>query len=386
MEQASPVQFQTFREAPVTAFSYDQPIGRVGRLLFAGELSYGNGLPGGGVATAWMPAGDALDGPVTEIVVRQTWLGPGGLMFRGERFSQRNTFSFGDRAVLHYGADIVSAQMGASTQSFRPVAALTMLLSSSLQASLMVASGTAVNTTTSGPSPDRAMNDLNSFPVLMFRDGRPELEGGLHEEINVRYKLHHHASIEAAAFHDQSKDTPIFGSGNPTSSDYLQDPFSSAFVYDAGSTDSSGVRVAYTQKLGEGFDVAAVYAFAGALAPGSEDISAGESLRDSLNMRYRHSVGARFSGKVRRSGTQFSVGYKWLSGQALTRQDSYGEAIYDLDPYLALVRQPLPGTIMELPLGGSGGGPKSSGARLLPVASQDGRSFWYLRPERFAAG
>jgi hypothetical protein len=333
-------------EAPATAFLYDQPIGSEGRLLFAGQMSYGHDLPAGGIATAWMPSGDAPGGSMTEVVIRQAWLGPDGLFFRGERFSQRNTLAIGDSATLHYGVDVLGAQIGGSTESLRPVVAFTVLVTPSWQANFIVASGTAANTTSSGPSPDRAMADLNSFPILMLRTGHPVLEGGWHEEANLHYKISQQASVEVAAFHEQSKDTPVFGIGNPSSSDYLQDPFSSAFVYDAGSTESSGIRVAYKQKLGENFDLAAVYAFAGALAPGSEDVAATALLRDSLIMRYRHSVGARFSGKVRHSGTEFHVGYKWLNGPALTHQDSYGEALYDLDPYFSVgIRQPLPGSL-----------------------------------------
>jgi carboxypeptidase family protein len=333
-------------DAPATAFSYDQPIGLEGRLLFAGQMSYGHDLPAAGIATAWMPSGDSPGGSVTEVVIRQAWLGPDGLMFRGEKLSQRNTLTVGNSAVVHYGADVFGAQIGGSTESLRPVVALTLLISPAWQANFIVASGTAANTTTSGPTADRAMTDLNSFPVLMLRDGRPELEGGWHEEMNLRYKITPQASVEVAAFHDQSRDTPVFGSGNSSNSDYLQDPFSSAFVYDAGSSESSGVRVAYRQKLGDDFEMAAVYAFAGALAPGAEDVAATALLRDSLNMRYRHSVGTRFSGRVRHSKTEFHAGYKWLSGPALTHQDSYGEAFYDLDPYLSVgVRQPLPGSL-----------------------------------------
>lgn len=333
-------------EAPATAFSYDQPIGSEGRLLFAGQMSYGHDLPAGGFATAWMPSGDVPGGSVTEMVIRQAWLGPDGLIFRGERFSQRNSLQLGDRAALHYGADILGAQIGGTTQSFRPVIALTVRLSPTVQANFIVASGTAVNAVSSGPTSDRAMTDLNSFPVLMFREGRPVMDGGWHEEASVRYRLSSQASVEVAGFHDQSRDTPVFGSGNVSNSDYLQDPFSSAFVYDAGSTESSGVRVAYKQKLTDDIDFAAVYAFAGALAPGSDVLSSTASLRDSLAMRYRQSVGARVSGKVRRPGTQFTVGYKWISGPALSRQDSYGEALYELDPFLSVsVRQPLPGSL-----------------------------------------
>src|SRR6266567_2273493 len=42
-------------------------------------------------------------------------------------------------------------------------------------------------------------------------------------------------------------------------------------------------------------------------------------------------------------GTKFHAGYKWISGSAVSRQDAYGESIYQMDPYLHLmVRHPLP--------------------------------------------
>ncbi len=70
-------------------------------------------LPAGGIATAWMPAGDAPGGSMTEVVISPgLWLGPDGLIFRGEKFTQRNTLSLGDTATLHYGVDVFGTQIG----------------------------------------------------------------------------------------------------------------------------------------------------------------------------------------------------------------------------------------------------------------------------------
>lgn len=333
-------------EAPATAFSYDQPVGSEGRFLFAGQASYGHELPAGGFASIWMPDGDAAEGPVTEVVIRQAWLGPSGLIFRGERLSERDSLALGDRMVLHYGAELIAAQLGRSTQSLRPSMDLDVLLSPSLQANFMVVSGAASNETSFNAPPVMAMDALNSFPVLMLRNSRPVIEGGWHEEAGLHYKLAKHAILEAAAFHDHSADSPVFGRGDVSNPDFLQDPFSSAFVYDAGEADSWGTRVAFKEKLGDDFDLTAVYAWAGAMAAGPENIALASALRDSMTMRYQHSLAARFSGRSRRTGTQFSVSYKWLSGETLTRQDAYGEALYDLDPYFSVrIRQPLPGGI-----------------------------------------
>jgi hypothetical protein len=132
----------------------------------------------------------------------------------------------------------------------------------------------------------------------------------------------------------------VIGRGGATSPDFLQDYFSTAFAYDGGATESTGVRVAYREKVSDNLSITLVYAYAGALAPNGET---GEALRDELSTQYRHSVAARISTIVPRLGTKVSCGYKWIDRSAVSRQDAYGESSYQLDPYLSLgIRQPLP--------------------------------------------
>ncbi len=333
-------------DAPTTAVAYDQPFVNFGHVLFAGEVNYGGTLPAYAIATAWAPAGNAPGGPVTEVVLRQASLGPDGLVFRGERISQRQTIVIGSRATLRVGAEALAAQLDRSTKSLRPSAALDVMLPAGWQGTVFVISGTASSPILS-PSPQTsAMGSLDGFPVLMVRNSRPVLEGGWHEEAGVRHSISRRGSFEAAAFHERTGDTPVFGRGNTSNSDYLQDPFSSAFVYDAGPSSTWGIRAAYKERLSQSLDLAFIYAYAGALS--SEDIpaAADRPLRDALQMQYRHSVSGRVSGKVHRTGTQFSASYKWLSGDALSQQDAIGQAFYGIDPYLSLsIRQEMPWTI-----------------------------------------
>jgi hypothetical protein len=333
-------------DAPTTAVAYDQPVGNFGHVLFAGQLNYGGSLPAFAIATAWAPAGNASGGPVTEVVLRQASLGPDGLVFRGERISQRQTLAIGQLVTLRVGAEALAAQLGQGTKSFRPSAALDVVLPGGWQATIFVLSGTA-SSPILNPSPQTsAMGALDGFPVLMLRSGRPVLEGGWHEEASVRHSISRRASLEAAAFHERTGDTPVFGRGNASNPDYLQDPFSNAFVYDAGPSSTWGIRAAYKEKLTQSLDLAFIYAYAGALSPEDVATPADRPLRDALQMQYRHSVAARFSGNVRRTGTQFSASYKWLSGAALSQQDAIGQAFYGIDPYLSLsLRQAMPGSI-----------------------------------------
>jgi hypothetical protein len=185
---------------------------------------------------------------------------------------------------------------------------------------------------------------LDSLPTVLFRDGRPVLDGGWHQELSVKHKLTGRASFEAAAFHDAARHEAIFGSGPAASPDFFQDAFSSAFLYDGGRTSSWGTRFAYRQKISARLAFAAVYSWAGALSPVGELNTNSGDLSNSLATRNHHSLAAGVSGKLPGSGTQFTASYMWISGATLTRLDTFGEAAYQIDPSLHLsVRQPLPG-------------------------------------------
>jgi len=94
------------------------------------------------------------------------------------------------------------------------------------------------------------------------------------------------------------------------------------------------------QKITDDVEFATVYAFAGALVPASE---ADGVLREALRTMPRHSLAAKVSAKVPRSGSSLSAGYKWVSGMSVSRVDPYGESIYQINPYLYIgIRQPLP--------------------------------------------
>jgi hypothetical protein len=192
---------------------------------------------------------------------------------------------------------------------------------------------------------ESAIGELDSLPPVLFRNGSPAFEGGWHQEISVKRKMSNNSTFEVAAFHDSTRDEAIFGAGATASPEFIQDAFSPAFLYDGGNSSSWGGRAAYRQKLSDDWEIAAIYAWAGALSPGSElNASSSGDLRDSFVTSNHHSMAARVSGKIQRSKTQISASYKWVSGTALSHMDQFGEAAYDLDPNLHLsIRQPLPG-------------------------------------------
>jgi hypothetical protein len=186
-----------------------------------------------------------------------------------------------------------------------------------------------------------ALNELDSFPTLLWREGRPVLEGGWHEEIAAERKLGSHGSVQVAGFHDDNRHVAVFGRGNDLpASDYFQDYFSNTFAYDGGASGNWGMRFAVREKLSENMEVTAIYAYAGALSP-SEMVDA--VTREMLRNKMHNSLGANFSTKVPRLGTKLNAGYKWVGGPAVSRVDSYGESLYRMGPFLHVgVRQALP--------------------------------------------
>jgi Carboxypeptidase regulatory-like domain len=333
--------------SPATAFAYDQRLGPTSRLLLAGLVSYDTDSPAGGIATIWLPTGSLGAGPHTALVLRESKLGDVGPTFRGVRIDQGGSMVFGTRAVLKYGGEYVLVGLGRPASSLRPRMQLDARLSDDWQASLIFASmptGPEPLESTDGETVNAlaaAMNEMDAFPVLMYRGGRPVLESGFHEELAVEHKLSQHSKLQVAAFHEDNSHVAVFGRGsNLPGGDYFQDVYSNGFSYDGGSSSSWGTRAVYREKLNEDVELTALYAFAGALTPSS---AAAGPLRELFRTAGRHTAGAKVTAKVPRVGTRVTAGYQWISGMTLSRVDSFGESFFDMEPYLHIgVHQRLP--------------------------------------------
>ncbi len=342
-----PTSASSIASSPATAVAYDQKLGGTSRLILAGQVSYDGDAPAGGIATVWLPTGTLGAGPHTALVLREAKLGPVGPTFRGVRFDQGGALALGDRAVLRYGGEYVLVGLGAAASSLRPRADLNVRLSDDWSTAVVFAS------MPNGPGPletidaqpggalGAALNELDAFPALLWRQGRPVLQSGLHEEISAERKTGTRGKLQIAGFHDDNRHVAVFGRGSdlPTA-DYFRDYLSTSFAYDGGSSSSWGTRVAFRETLDGRVELTAVYSFGGALTP-SDD--ADGLLRDALRTAQRHSLGAGISANVPHLGTNVQAGYKWVNGITVSSVDSYGESLYRMDPYLHLtVRQPLP--------------------------------------------
>jgi hypothetical protein len=333
--------------APATAFAYDQKLGGPSHLLLAGQVNYESAIAGGGIATVWLPTGTLGVGPHTALVMRESQLGPGGPTFRGVRMEQGGALALGDRALLRYGAEYVLVGMVKSASSLRPRLELDTRVSDAWRTAMIFAEEPGAATPLESDEREvggelaAALNELDSFPTMLWRGGRPVLEGGWHEEITAERKLGSSGKLQIAGFHDDNRHVAVFGRGNDLpAADYFQDYFSNGFAYDGGPSGNWGMRLAIRERLSDSLELTAVYAYAGALSP-SELTDA--STRNTLRNTMHNSVGANISGKLPRLGTKVTAGYKWVSGQAVSRTDAFGEELLQMEPFLHVgVRQALP--------------------------------------------
>jgi hypothetical protein len=334
-------------QAPGTEFAYDQKLGGNSRILFAGQVSYSDDAPAGGIATIWIPTGSLSSGPHTAMVLREAKINPDGLTFRGVRMDQGGSIALGDRAIVSYGGEFVLVGVGASASALRPRMKLETRITDDWHAALLFASqpsgAPALEATGEGENATlaAALGQLDAFPALLWRHGKPVLEKGWHEEASIERRLGGRNKVAVAVFHDDDSHIALFGRGNELpSGEYFQDFYSKGFAYDGGSSSNWGTRLVLREKLGDDVEVTTVYAYAGALVPVSGPDGV---LRDSLRTLPRHSLAATVNAKVPRTGTKLLAGYKWVNGQALSRVDAYGESLYETNPYLHVgVRQPLP--------------------------------------------
>lgn len=342
--------------SPGTAFAYDQRIDGYNHIAFAGQVSYDEESPAGGLAVMWLPTGSVQTGPRSTIVLRESKIGPDGPVFRGVRLEQSGTVNLGENNVLRVGGEYVLVGAGSSAWNLRPrlnwqtrvtpnwyVDVLYVSLPADVESTENAQSGLIDDRTPSVLA--TALNQLDSFPALLWHNGRPVLENGRHEELAVERKIGSRSVFQVAGFHDDNSHVALFGKGTDLpGGEYFQDFYSKGFAYDGGSSISWGARAALRERIGDDLELTAIYAFAGALAP----ITTPEGpLRDAMRTVQRQSATLKMSGKVPATRTHLTAGYKWINGTALSRVDPYGESLYDVNPYLHVgIRQPLPWTVL----------------------------------------
>ena len=326
--------------SPLTqsSFAYDQPIGMYGKLFLAGQFSY-DSAGTAGLATTWAPFGSSADAPRTTVAMQQYRLGQQGEMLRTLRSEQAGSVHLGGWLTIHYAAEYVWVSFQDSSSALHPRADITMQLRDGWTATLFGGSLPSRGQFVAADL-DSAMSQLGVFPAVMFHGGRPMIDNEWHEEVRLEHRVRKNGQLSVAGFRDQSAHSAVFAtsvSGDATPLDAL--PI--AHAIDGGSISTYGARAAFRQKLSDSLQAAVIYAWSGALS--ADDTLDGSAVRALLKERSRNSVAVKIAGRLPRTGTRFAAAYKWVDGLDVSRQDPYGESLYDVDPFLSVsFRQALP--------------------------------------------
>jgi hypothetical protein len=265
-----------------TAVSYDQRLGRTGRLLMAGELNYDDATPGvlgGSAATIWLPSGKFGEGPETIFTVRQIRIGESYRSIRAMRFEHSEQTALTDHVVLEYGGEyLAGCFVGSETSALRPHARVSVHIFPHWDTAFLVETDPdAYGMRTQASGENRAIDALQTGPHLIWSNGNPILNGGWHEEFAVRHDVGSRGEFESAVFRDNTRHQAVYGSVTRSADSALPpNQFRGPLAYDAGATDFWGSRLVYREKLANNLEVAAIYAWAGALAPDNQSTPASE--------------------------------------------------------------------------------------------------------------
>ncbi len=341
-----------------SAFAYDQPVGVYGKLFLAGQFSYDAGGTAG-LATTWAPFGESADAPRTTFALRQYRLGESGPMLRALRSEQAGSVHVNGRVTIHYAAEYVWVSLRDSSSALHPRADVTVQLAHDWTATVFA--GSLPSRGQFGVANlESALGQLEVFPAVMFRNGNPMIGNGWHEEFRIEHRVVKNGTLSVAGFRDQSAHTPVFATSLAGDSQPI-DSLAISHAVDGGGLSTYGARLAYRQRFTENLEAAVIYAWAGVLS--ADQLNDGAALPALLRERARSSLAMSVSARVHRTGTRLTAGYKWVGGPDVSRQDAYGETLYETDPFLNLsIHQALPACL--------GGGKLEAVADLLNVMGE----------------
>jgi Carboxypeptidase regulatory-like domain len=195
------------------------------------------------------------------------------------------------------------------------------------------------------------VGDLNAFPRVTLVDNRPRLEKSDHAELSFNRKLAKSSEVEVAAYRDGFQDAAVTGLGKPDewsalAVSVLPNLSNDGVMLNAGQYSSTGLRVAFTQRVGSHIVTALMYATGEALtvAPGRTlDGDAAKRLTAALQPARSQIVAGKVSAQLPVTRTWVVASYGWVPQGSVTTVDPYGQANLEVLPYLGFqLRQPLP--------------------------------------------
>lgn len=355
-----------------TAFALATSLFGNNQLQFSGNVGFGaqSGLPSAAFRTSYSRS-IGLGSPEVSVTMRQLFVpgrmssaltygpgisGPGGESglpaLRTMSVSLEDTAQLMDALQLRYGFSLDSVSFLDRLNYFSPFAWLTYSLPDESKIEFTYTSGNA--------RPDLAadaaavdtelqsdIKSLGMFPRVSLRRGRPRVQRG--EDFEVGYSRRFGSrEIRVAGYRERVTNATLslVSSGSIfTSGDILPDLFSNTSVFNAGEYHSVGATAAFTQNLGEHFNIGLLYGSVGALTPANRPLEteSPDELRSMIHSSRRQTVTARISGTLPQTGTHLIASYQWTDRRSATPGHLYSTLITRPDIGVNIyVRQPVP--------------------------------------------
>jgi carboxypeptidase family protein len=263
--------------------------------------------------------------------------------------SYNNSRRLSASLTLTTGVEVDYLNAGLNAMSARPHAGLVYRLGGSDSDVVEIKYGT-FNPASPGDLVDR-IGVLTAYPQITMSGFHPQFENLNHTEAAYTHRFNKNSSLQVAAYRDSFYNLAVWGFGGVGAMEWLAasalpNPVADGWTLNAGNYTSSGMRVAYTRRIGNFMDAAVTYASGEALEAGTVTNLAertASGLRDDLRPAPSQSVGGKLSARIPRSKTQVTTSYEWIGRNRITGIDPYGDAELEIEPFLDIqVRQPLP--------------------------------------------
>jgi hypothetical protein len=328
-----------------TGFALERPIFADGRLDFAGDIGYGDGLPSAVVHAAFSHRLADGSEPSMGLTVRRfapTDPDLHNAALQAFALAAGDDITVNDIVELKFGSALQTIQFLGHVTAFQPYGSLDVHLSPNTVLEY--------DYTTSRPEMhceegfDSAPGDLiESAPHLSLLGYAPQLERAHHQELSVSRRIGKNR-LQVAVFSDRVTDPALTGTGDVSAAGgyLLPDPSSGTFSYAGRNLDGSGLRVVLQHEFSQDLTATLDYALGSVLDLARPDISL-QDAQSWITTQRRYAVAAKLSGTLRRTHTRWIASYRWVNGPALTPVDMFNASPGQSDPFFNLfIRQPIP--------------------------------------------
>lgn len=370
-----------------TGFTLERSIFSEGRLAFAGNFGYGDGLPAGVLRAGYSNKLQDGSEPSVALTVRRFAASDPNLhnaALQSVALSAGDDFSVGDILEFKFGSELQTIQFLGRVSAFRPYGTADLHLSPNTVVEYAYA--------TSRPDPraekgfDSAPPDLSeSNPRVSMLGYATKVERAHHHELSVSQRVGN-TNVQLAVFSDRVADPALTGAGEVTAAGgfLLPDVSSGTFSYAGRTLDTNGLRFVLQRKFLSDLTATLDYGYGGVLELSQPDVSL-QSAKGFLATQRRHALGAKLSGTFPRTHTRWITSYRWVNGPALTPVDMFNASAGQSDPYLNIfVRQPIPslGGHMEAIIDVR----NLLAQGYVPVIGQDGQTVYLVQSARSVRG